>query len=133
MALQLRRKTHESLVYIDKDSAPRIMPNGEDFILEDIPIGTRVIYPNPAIKGLPNREAAIRYAVNHPLEMEPLYAAAVHGCLAGKSEEALIEVKRIRKRRMKRREQPPVERRHTEHPCTAAPMREPRHRLQRLP
>jgi hypothetical protein len=74
MALQLRRKTHESIVYIDKDSAPRIMPNGEDFILEDIPIGTRVIYPNPAIKGLPNREAAIRYAVNHPLEMEPLYA-----------------------------------------------------------
>ena len=74
MALQLRRKTHESIIYIDKDSAPRIMPNGEDFILEDIPIGTRVIYPNPPIKGLPNREAAIRYAVNHPLEMEPLYA-----------------------------------------------------------
>ena len=74
MAFQLRRKTHESIVYIDKDSAPRIMPNGEDFILEDIPIGTRVIYPNPPIKGLPNREAAIRYAVNHPLEMEPLYA-----------------------------------------------------------
>ena len=74
MALQLRRKTHESIVYIDKDSAPRIMPNGEDFILEDIPIGTRVIYPNPPIKGLPNKEAAIRYAVNHPLEMEPLYA-----------------------------------------------------------
>ena len=74
MALQLRRKTHESIVYIDKDSAPRIMPFGEDFILEDIPIGTRVIYPNPSIKGLPNREAAIRYAINHPLEMEPLYA-----------------------------------------------------------
>src|SRR5215212_1957629 len=74
MALALRRKTHESIVYIDKDSAPRIMPNGEDFILEDIPIGTRVIYPNPPIKGLPNREAAVRYAVNHPLEMEPLYA-----------------------------------------------------------
>ena len=39
-------------------------PFGEDFILEDIPVGTRVIYPNPPIKGLPNREAAIRYAVN---------------------------------------------------------------------
>jgi hypothetical protein len=74
MALQLRRKTHESIVYIDRDSAPRILPNGEDFVLEDLPIGTRVIYPNPPIKGLPNREAAIRYAVNHPLEMEPLYA-----------------------------------------------------------
>lgn len=74
MALQLRRKTHESVVYIDRDSAPRIMPFGEDFILEDIPIGTRVIYPNPPIKGLPNREAAIRYAVNNPLDAKPLYA-----------------------------------------------------------
>ena len=43
MALQLRRKTHESIVYIDSDSAPRIMPSGEDFILEDIPVGTRVL------------------------------------------------------------------------------------------
>src|SRR3982751_2485148 len=79
MALQLRRKTHESIVYIDKDSAPRIMPFGEDFILEDIPIGTRVIYPNPPIKGLPNREAAIRFAVTHPLEMAPVYAVLEPG------------------------------------------------------
>ena len=34
MTLQLRRKTHESIIYIDKDSAPRIMPFGEDFGLE---------------------------------------------------------------------------------------------------
>src|SRR5947207_1461522 len=74
MSLQLRRKTHESIVYIDSDSAPRIMPSGEDFILEDIPVGTRVIYPNPPIKGLPNREAAIRYALNHPLGCDPLFA-----------------------------------------------------------
>ncbi|HMS42251.1 MAG TPA: hypothetical protein PKE69_18605 [Pyrinomonadaceae bacterium] len=33
MALQLRRETHESIIYIDKDSAPRIMPAGEDFKL----------------------------------------------------------------------------------------------------
>jgi hypothetical protein len=65
---------HESVVYIDRDSAPRIIPSGEDFILEDLPIGTRVIYPKPAIKGLPNREAAIRYAINHPHDTEPLYA-----------------------------------------------------------
>src|SRR5215204_3101333 len=74
MALQLRRKTHESVIYIDRDSAPRIMPSGEDFILEDLPIGTRVLYPNPAIKGLPNREAAIRYALNHPHDSDPLFA-----------------------------------------------------------
>src|SRR5260370_38427407 len=74
MALQLRRKTHESVLYIDTDSAPRIIPSGEDFILEDLPVGTRVIYPKPPIKGLPNREAAIRYALNHPHETEPLYS-----------------------------------------------------------
>jgi hypothetical protein len=74
MSLQLRRKVHESVVYIDRDSAPRIIPSGEDFILEDLPIGTRVIYPKPSIKGLPNREAAIRYAVNHPHGCDPLYA-----------------------------------------------------------
>ena len=74
MSLQLRRKTHESVVYIDRDSAPRIVTSGEDFLLEDLPIGTRVIYPKPPIKGLPNREAAIRYALNHPNECEPLYA-----------------------------------------------------------
>jgi len=74
MSLQLRRKTHESIVYIDSDSAPRIMPSGEDFILEDLPVGTRVIYPNPPMKGLPNREAAIRYALNHPLGCDPLFA-----------------------------------------------------------
>src|SRR5213079_603291 len=74
MALQLRRKTHESVVYIDRDSAPRIMPSGEDFILEDLPVGTRVLYPNPPLKGLANREAAIRYALNHPLGCDPLFA-----------------------------------------------------------
>lgn len=74
MALQLRQKTHESIVYIDKDSAPRIIPFGEDYILEKLPEGTRVIYPNRTIKGLPNREAAVRYAINRPLESKPLYA-----------------------------------------------------------
>src|SRR5450432_1201069 len=74
MALQLRRKTHESVIYIDRDSAPRIMPSGEDFILEDLPIGTRVLYPNPPVKGLPNREAAVRYALNHPIGCDPLFA-----------------------------------------------------------
>src|SRR6202171_1700123 len=74
MALQLRRKTHESVVYIDRDSAPRIMPSGEDFILEDLPVGSPALYSKPPIKGLPNREAAIRYALNHPLGCDPLFA-----------------------------------------------------------
>src|SRR6266436_5376072 len=79
MALLTRRKLDESVIYIDNDSAPRIVPYGEDFLLEDLPIGTRVIYPKPPIKGLPNREAAIRYALNHPHETEPLYAQLYPG------------------------------------------------------
>ncbi|HEU4594042.1 MAG TPA: lactate racemase domain-containing protein, partial [Pyrinomonadaceae bacterium] len=74
MSLQLRRKVHESVVYIDRDSAPRIISSGVDFVLEDLPVGTRVIYPNQPIKGLPNREAAIRYALNHPHDCDPLFA-----------------------------------------------------------
>ncbi len=74
MSPQLRRKIDESVVYIDSNSAPRIVPYAEDFWLEDLPIGTRVIYPKPPIKGLPNREAAIRYALNHPHDCDPLYA-----------------------------------------------------------
>src|SRR3712207_1747276 len=74
MALQLRRKVHESVVHIDRDSAPRIISSGMDFLLEDLPVGTRVIYPNAPMKGLPHREAAIRYALNHPHDCDPLFA-----------------------------------------------------------
>lgn len=74
MSLQLRRKVHESVIYIDRDSAPRIVASGMDFILEDLPVGTRVIYPNQPLKGLVNREAAIRYALNHPHDCDPLFA-----------------------------------------------------------
>jgi hypothetical protein len=69
----------DNIVYIDSDSAPRIIHSGEDFLYEHLPIGTRVIYPNPPIKGLPHPEAAIRYALNHPEEKDPLYAQLRRG------------------------------------------------------
>ncbi len=64
----------DNIVYIDSDSAPRIIHCGEDFLYEHLPVGTRVIYPNPPIKGLANPGAAIRYALNHPEGMDPLFA-----------------------------------------------------------
>ncbi|MCB9655129.1 MAG: DUF2088 domain-containing protein [Deltaproteobacteria bacterium] len=64
----------DNIVYIDSDSAPRILQAGEDFLYEHLPIGTRVIYPNPPIKGLAHPDAAIRYALNHPEGMDPLFA-----------------------------------------------------------
>ncbi|TXH26424.1 MAG: DUF2088 domain-containing protein, partial [Elusimicrobia bacterium] len=56
------------------DSARRILFHGEDFLCEDLPVGTRVIYPRKPIAGSPNPRAAIRYALHHPESMEPLHA-----------------------------------------------------------
>src|SRR6185369_10182638 len=56
----------ESVVTIDTDSAPRILFYGEDFLSEDLPVGTRVIYPRQPIAGLPNPRAAIRAALARP-------------------------------------------------------------------
>ncbi len=64
----------ENIVTIDTDSAPRIMFYGENFLVQDLPIGTRVIYPKRPIGGVANRGAAIRYALNHPEGMDPLHA-----------------------------------------------------------
>ena len=64
----------EEIVTIDTDSAPRILFYGENLLLEDLPIGTRVIYPKRPLAGVANPVAAIRYALNHPFNMDPLHA-----------------------------------------------------------
>jgi hypothetical protein len=69
----------DHIVTIDTDSAPRILFYGEDFLSEDLPVGTRVIYPRKPIAGLPNPRAAIRYALNRPEGMEPLHALLFPG------------------------------------------------------
>lgn len=69
-----RKKEDDQVVYIDSNSAPRVLFSGEDLLLEDLPIGTRVIYPKAPLEGLANPGAAVRYALNHPLGTEPLYA-----------------------------------------------------------
>ena len=57
-----RNKEDDQVVYIDSDSAPRILFSGEDLLLEDLPVGTRVIYPKPPIEGLaePGRRDPLR-------------------------------------------------------------------------
>src|SRR6266487_171766 len=67
--------SHEGcVVHLESDSAPRLMWYGEDLLSVKFPPGTRVMYPNPTIPGLRDRNAAIRYALEHPEEMEPLAA-----------------------------------------------------------
>ena len=62
------------IVITEKGSPPRVIFSGEDFLLEDLPRDTRVIYPRPPLEGVPNLKAAIRWAINHPEGMEPLHA-----------------------------------------------------------
>jgi len=63
-----------SIVTIDKDSPPRVMFSGDDLLIEDLPVGTKVIYPKPPVKGLPNVKAAIWHAIHHPEDSPPLHA-----------------------------------------------------------
>src|SRR5713101_9558062 len=76
-ALKTLKKFYEEeshVVITEKGSPPRTIFSGEDFLLEDLPIGTRVIYPRPPLEGVPNLKAAIRWAINHPEGMDPLHA-----------------------------------------------------------
>src|SRR3954470_1900371 len=71
---KLRSHAREHIVTIDNDSAPRIMFYGENFMIEDLPVGTRVIYPKRPMTPVANPKAAIRYALNHPEDSAPLHA-----------------------------------------------------------
>jgi hypothetical protein len=67
-------ESRPSVVVTERDSPPRMMFHGEDLLLEDLPVGTKVIFPNPPVAGLPNVKAAIRSAINRPEGSEPLHA-----------------------------------------------------------
>jgi hypothetical protein len=62
------------VVTLNRRSAPRLIPYGDDFMSEKLPAGTRVIYPPPPLDALPDPDAAIRYALLHPLNADPLFA-----------------------------------------------------------
>lgn len=67
--------SHEGcVVQLEGRSAERLMWYGEDLLSVRMPAGTRVLYPNPTIAGLKDRDGAIRYAIDHPEQMEPLSA-----------------------------------------------------------
>jgi hypothetical protein len=66
--------SHPCLVTIDSRSAPRTLFSGDQLVEVDLPTGTRVVYPKPPLEPLKDVDAAIRYAINHPYNSEPLYA-----------------------------------------------------------
>jgi lactate racemase len=66
--------SHPQVITIDRRSLPRVLFSGDKLVEVDAPLGTRVIYPKPPLAPLKDVEAAIRHAINHPHNSEPLYA-----------------------------------------------------------
>ncbi|HVK66971.1 MAG TPA: lactate racemase domain-containing protein [Polyangium sp.] len=66
--------SHPCVVTIDSRSAPRVLFSGDRLVEVDLPTGSRVVYPKAPLKPLKDVDAAIRYAINHPYNSEPLYA-----------------------------------------------------------
>ncbi len=60
------------VVEVHEKSPPTLFHSGEQFRLERLPVGSRVIYPPPPLKGLADVEAAISAALDSPLGMDPL-------------------------------------------------------------
>jgi hypothetical protein len=64
----------DTVHYLESNSAPRLMWFGEDLLSVKMPAGTRVLYPNPTIEALADFNAGVRYAIQHPEQMDPLAA-----------------------------------------------------------
>ena len=64
----------ELVVKVNRRSERRIIPYGEEFLFEKLPVGTRVIYPPPPLDPLADPDQAIRYALLHPENQDPLFA-----------------------------------------------------------
>ncbi|MEN3274210.1 MAG: lactate racemase, partial [Actinomycetota bacterium] len=57
---------------VDRSTPPTLFHHGEGFKLEKLPVGSRVIYPSEALTPLKDADAAIRHALLHPVDQDPL-------------------------------------------------------------
>ena len=58
---------------VDRSTPPTLFWHGEQFRLERLPVGTRVVYPPEPLAPIPDPDAAIRPALLHPVgDSEPL-------------------------------------------------------------
>jgi lactate racemase len=60
------------VVEVTDRSPPTLFHAGESLRLERLPVGSRIVYPPPPLKGLADVEAAIADALDSPLGMDPL-------------------------------------------------------------
>jgi hypothetical protein len=62
------------VVEVTDRSPPTLFHAGESLRLERLPVGSRIVYPPPPLRGLADVEAAIADALDSPLGMDPLDA-----------------------------------------------------------
>ncbi len=60
------------VVEVTEHSPPTLFHSGEQFRLERLPVGSRIIYAPPPLKGLADVDSAIAAALDSPLGMDPL-------------------------------------------------------------
>jgi hypothetical protein len=68
------REREACVVRVTEQSPPVLFHAGESLRLERLPVGSRIVYPPPPLRGLADPAAAIAAALDHPLGMDPLDA-----------------------------------------------------------
>ncbi|MDT3441600.1 MULTISPECIES: lactate racemase domain-containing protein [unclassified Pseudofrankia] len=64
---------------VDERTPPLLVHQGEGLLLEQFPLGTRVVYPPESLPGVPDVNAVIADALEHPHGSEPLRALLFAG------------------------------------------------------
>jgi lactate racemase len=64
---------------VDRSTPPTLFMHGEGYRLERLPTGSRIIYPSEALPTIKDQDGAIRHALEHPLDSEPLRALLFPG------------------------------------------------------
>ena len=59
---------------VDDRTPPLVVHEGEGFRLENFPLGTRAIYPPESLPAIDDVDGAIREALLHPVDQDPLPA-----------------------------------------------------------
>ncbi|MBW3576178.1 MAG: nickel-dependent lactate racemase [Actinobacteria bacterium] len=60
------------MLEVDERTPPLLVHEGLDFRLERFPLGTRVVYPPDSLPGIDDVDSAVREALLHPRDSEPL-------------------------------------------------------------
>src|SRR5438270_1318340 len=61
-----------AVIEVDRNTPPVLFHFGEGVRLEKLPLGSRIIYPPDPLDPIAHPERAIRRALNHPVDDDPL-------------------------------------------------------------